>query len=197
MIELLLNQIRQQAQLVLSNVAFTRLGTITAYDPQTYTAQVKIQPEDQENPNNTVTSFLPIVSTWVGNGWGMFAPPTVGSSCIVHFLEGSHASPFISLNIFTEEFKSLNVPEGEFWIVHKEGSYIKLENNGNITVKGKNVIIDGEVNINIGNQTVGNLKKLLQESAAMVYNTHTHPANGSPPDQLITSSDFTTYTQAN
>ena len=35
---------------------------------QNYTAQVALQPSGQTTP------FLPILSHWVGNGWGMYSP---------------------------------------------------------------------------------------------------------------------------
>ena len=42
-----------------------RCGLVASFNPQTYCAKVMIQPE------NTLTGWLPILSSWVGPGWGL------------------------------------------------------------------------------------------------------------------------------
>ncbi|MDD2795898.1 MAG: baseplate assembly protein, partial [Acidocella sp.] len=50
-----------------------RFGLVSSFDSATYSAKVLIQPE------NVLSGWLPIVSTWVGAGWGLAAPPPLGA----------------------------------------------------------------------------------------------------------------------
>lgn len=197
MIEKLLNQMRAQAQMVISNVALTRMGTIANYNPTTYQVKVFIEPQDTEAPNNTLTGWIPLLSSWVGNGWGMFAPPSIGAACALHFSEGNFGAPFAAQMLFNNTNLPVAVQSGEFWLVHESGSTLKLTNDGNVTLSGNVTVNIDAQNVNIGNLTAGNLQKLLTATAATVYNAHSHPSNGAPPDMLMTSTDMTQYTEAN
>jgi len=190
MIDVLLNHMRHQAQLVLSQVAFSRMGTIKAFDKTTYRAQVQIEPFDDEDPNNSVTAFLPILSPWVGNGWGIVGSPEIGSSCMVHFSEGNYNAGVVSLMLFNQSFAPPEVEDGELWLVHASGTAIKLTQDGKL-------LLNGNDSVEIGKLSEGNLKKLMTETAMAVYNNHTHPNNGAPPTQQMSASDLTTYTEAN
>jgi hypothetical protein len=185
----MMNAMRLQARLAMSNLAFTRMGTVTAFDPTTYTIQAQIQPVDIDNPQLSLTGFIPLTSPWTGNGWGMFVPPTIGAACLLFFTEASYDSPIAGAMAFNQENLPLAVPSGEFWLVHESGSYIKLTNDGNISISAAIV--------NLGDISAGNLQKLLNASAANVFNNHTHPGNGEPPEQLMGSDNMTNYTEAN
>ncbi len=70
----LINSIRLVSQTAGQGLARTRIGTVTSYDPNTYSAKVLLQPEGVE------IGWLPITSAWSGNGWGLFSPPTSGDT---------------------------------------------------------------------------------------------------------------------
>lgn len=189
MMHQLLNQMRMRAQIALSNQKTVRMGLISNFNPENYTAQAIIQPQDNEFPERSNTGWLPIFSPWVGNGWGFFAPPQIGAMCAVHYSEADLNGAFITMCGFNKKFTPLNVPSGECWLVHESGSYIKLSNDGKIYINAATV--------ELGSISAGNLKKLLTEEAATVFNNHTHPSNGSPPTQQMSSTDMTQYTEAN
>lgn len=200
MIEKLLNQMRVQARMALSNLAFTRMGKITNFDPNNYTVKVIIEPSDPEDPNASLTGWIPLASQWVGNGWGMFAPPAIGAACLVHFSEASFQGAIVSLLNFNNSYRPVSVDAGEFWLLHETGSFIKLQNNGNIEVFGNSTVNINAENVHVGNISAGNLKKLLTEAAADIYNMHTHvtPSGTSDaPTQQMTSSEMTQHTEAN
>jgi len=200
MIEKLLNQMRVHARMAMSNVAYTRMGTISSFDPINYYVKVILEPHDPMEPNTSLSGWLPLLSPWVGGNWGMFAPPTIGAACAVHFSEGSSQGGFVSLLTFNSSFRPLAVDAGEFWLVHQTGSFIKLTNNGNIEISANSTVNINAENVKIGKLSAGNLMKLLNESAATVYNSHTHPTpsgTSSPPTQQMMSADMTQYTEAN
>src|SRR5580698_3843283 len=108
MMNKILNAMRREAQREASTRAKPRRGTVSAYDPNAYAAKVMIQPEGFE------TGFLPIGSSWVGNLWGMFCPPSPGDEVDVHFQEDGKNAAYISLRFFGGKARPLAVPSGEF-----------------------------------------------------------------------------------
>lgn len=197
----ILNAMRAQAAAVGGDTAMVRNGTVTSYNPANYAVKVMIEPEGTE------TGWLPVLSPWIGNGWGMFAPPTIGDAIEVHFTEGDFEAGFACLRYFNDSDRPLSVQSGEFWLVHSSGSFFKLKNDGKVLING-NVEIDATaptINItatgNITAQAGGNatvqaagaatisapsiilknagaaLKKLCTEVFMALYNGHTHTSN--------------------
>lgn len=122
------NLMRREAARMEAQKSAVRIGVVTAYDPNNYAAKVQIQPEGYE------TGFLPVTSPWTGNGWGLFCPPTPGDVVDVHFQEGGKQAGFVALRHFGDQFRPMEVPSGEFWLVHKSGSSLKFLNDGSVTL---------------------------------------------------------------
>ena len=123
------NIMRREGERAASKRALSRMATVTSYDPGSYAAKVLIQPEGYE------TGFLPIATPWVGNGWGMFCPPTPGDVVDVHFQEGGKLAAYVSLRFYGNAAQPQSVPSGEFWLVHQSGSVAKLTNDGKVTLE--------------------------------------------------------------
>ncbi|MDA8256739.1 MAG: phage baseplate assembly protein V [Betaproteobacteria bacterium] len=124
----LLNAMARQAQLAASGRAETRIGIVSAYNPADYCAKVQLQPEGTE------TGWLPVLSPWIGETWGLFCPPSVGDQVQVEFQEGSAEAGFIVGRFFSNAQRPLAVPSGEFWLVHQSGSALKFHNDGSVEV---------------------------------------------------------------
>lgn len=124
----LYNLMRAQAMLGMGGIGMTRIGTVSSYDPSAYAVKVLLQPDNKE------TGWLPLVSPWVGNGWGLFAPPTIGDMIEVHYQEGGHEAGFACSRFYNDEDRPLACPSGEFWLVHKSGSALKFTNDGDVLV---------------------------------------------------------------
>src|SRR6185312_1840970 len=145
----LLNIQRREAMRAMSQIAMTRIGIVTSYDPDNYAAKVLLQPEGYE------TGFLPIATPWAGGQWGMFCPPTAGGVVDVHFQEGGKQAGFIALRHYGDEFRPLPVPSGEFWLVHKSGSSLKFLNDGTIAMNAQTSVnvtapefnLEGDMNV--------------------------------------------------
>jgi uncharacterized protein involved in type VI secretion and phage assembly len=130
----LLNMMRREALKVSGQQSLVRMGIVSSYDADHYAAKVRIQPEGHE------TGWLPVATPWVGNGWGLFAPPTEGDVVDVHFQEGGREAAFVSLRFFGDEAPPLSVPSGEFWLVHKSGSFVKFHNDGSVELSAASTL---------------------------------------------------------
>ncbi|OEZ60706.1 phage baseplate assembly protein V [Duganella sp. HH105] len=120
----LINSIRLVSQTAGQGLARTRIGTVTSYDPNTYSAKVLLQPEGVE------IGWLPITSAWSGNGWGLFSPPTSGDTVQLEFQEASMDAGLIVGRFYSDQARPLPAPSGELWAVHKNGAQFKLLNSG-------------------------------------------------------------------
>ena len=154
----MLNAMRQQAAQVAGERASTRLGNISSYDPANHAVRVQLQPE------GNVTGWIPLLTPWSGNGWGMFCAPTVGDMVEVQFQEADHDAAMCCLRLYNDQNRPLTVPSGEFWVVHKSGAFFKLLTSGAATFSdahGATVTLNGDGSIT---------------SAATTWN-HTGPVN--------------------
>lgn len=144
------NAVQAQALLASQPRATDKVGIVTAYDPPTYAIRVKLQPEDVE------TGWIPIKSIWVGNGWGLFAPPSLGDLVSVSFNENEPGSGLYELSLFNNVDQPLPVPSGEFWLVHKLGTLIQVLNNGDLQVTTQRDLL-ATVGRNVVATVAGNL----------------------------------------
>ena len=65
-----LNAVKSQAGALAHGLGQPRFGIVTSVDPQNATARVLIQPEA------VLSGWLPVLSPWIGSGWGMSCPPS-------------------------------------------------------------------------------------------------------------------------
>ncbi len=209
-IERLKNAMRYEGQRNSSTKSLVRRGVVSGYDPSSYCAKVRMQPEDFE------TGFLPVASAWVGPGWGLFCPPSPGDEVDVHFQEGGKNAAYISLRFFGNVARPLPVSPGECWLVHQSGSFLKLTNDGKASVNGEveidlsaptvNITATAAVNVTAPSITLGSagetLHKLVTDAFETLFNTHTHPGiqpgggNTGAPNELITNSQLTSVVSA-
>lgn len=189
MMQQLLNAVRIQAQMADNARAQTRFGLVSSYDPANYSAKVLLQPDSLE------TGWLPVLSQWVGNGWGLFAPPSIGDMVEVSFINDDIEAGCINLRGFNDTDRPLTVQSGEFWLQHKNGAFFKLLNNGSATLNdghGATITLNGDGTItssasqwnHTGNVTVmgnviasGDISDHTNKSMASmrnIYNNHTH-----------------------
>lgn len=167
------NLMRREGERAAGQRALVRMGVVSSYDPARYAAKVKIQPEGFE------TGFLPVSTPWVGNGWGMFAPPSPGDVVDVHFQEGGRNAAFVALRFFGDAANPVAVPSGEFWLVHQSGSFVKLKNDGTIELKAPTVTVTGNLHVTGDILAGGDIADLngakgTVQNIRTVYDSHTH-----------------------
>ncbi len=149
-------------------VGVARFGLVSSYDPANYAARILLQPE------NILSGWLPILSSWVGAGWGLAAPLTPEDQVLVLMQEADSEHGIIAGCVWSAVDRPLAAPSGELWVQHQSGSYLKLHNDGTIAMKATTVSISGDLvvtgNIVDQNGAHGSLASLRN-----AYDHHTHP----------------------
>ena len=157
MIERLSNAIKSHASTLDQSTGQIKFGTVTSVNSQNATARVLIQPD------NVLSGWLPVLSQWVGSGWGMVCPPDPGDQVLLVPQEGDVEQGIIIGRTFSNKQKPPVAPGGEFWLVHQSGSFLKLCNDGTIRING-DLHVQGDVH-----DQHGPLSSLRTH-----YNSHTH-----------------------
>lgn len=152
-----LNALKAQATALDQGAGQARFGVVTSVDPSRPAARVALQPE------GVVSGWLPVLSAWVGAGWGMACPPATGDQVLVVAQEGDAEHGVIVGRAWSDQARTPAAPVGEFWLVHQSGSFIKLQNDGTIQMQG-DLHVNGDVY-----DRVGSLNRLRQH-----YDAHTH-----------------------
>lgn len=138
MIERLSNAIKSHAAGLDQTAGQIKFGTITSVNFQNATARVLIQPD------GVLSGWLPVLSQWVGSGWGMVCPPNPGDQVLLVPQEGDIEQGIIIGRSFSNKQRPPEVPAGEFWLVHQSGSFLKLCGDGTIRMSG-DLHVQGDV----------------------------------------------------
>jgi len=152
----LLGAVRAQATMAGQGRFTSRVGQVSSYDPNSYSVKVTFPPDETES------GWIPIGALSVGNGFGIFAAPNIGDQVVILFQDAAPDAPIAALRLFDNVRPAAVVPAGEMWIVHANGQYAKLTNDGKLSLNdghGASVVLDGAGNIaSAGNWThTGNL----------------------------------------
>lgn len=134
----LMNTVKGYAATLDQMQASPRLATVTSIDPETASVRVLQQPE------NVLSGWLPVLSLWAGDGWGIVSLPAPGDQVLVLSHDGNSSSGIVVGALFSEKRKVPAAPLGELWLVHSSGSSLKLVNDGTIRIAG-DLHVDGDV----------------------------------------------------
>lgn len=187
----LLNQMRFQSAIGQNIISQVRLGLVTSYNPENASVIVQIQPVDLDDPQSSLTGWIPVLTPWIGfNG-----APRIGDQVAVAFQEGNLSSGLVIGRVYSSVDVPPNTPSGELTIEHPSGSVVKFTNDGNVTITAANQLIINAQTVNAtvpqfnitGNLNVtgdinasGNIADLNGADGDMahirsVYDSHTHP----------------------
>ena len=164
--EAFFNAIKAQSGALDQTMGQARFGVVSSVDPRNATARVTLQPE------GVLSGWLPVLSHFVGANWGLVCPPAPGDQVLVIAQEGDAEHGIIIGRAYSEKMRAPEAAVGEFWLVHKSGSFLKLLNDGTVQVKG-DLHVDGDIIDRHG-------------SLAMLrghYNTHRHGGGALPNPQ--------------
>ncbi len=167
-----LNHLKAHAAQMDQGWAQTRLAVVTSVDAATFSVRVTVQPE------GVLSGWLPVASAWVGAGWGLACLPGAGDQVVVAWQEGDAEQGIVVGRLWSSAVPPPQVPAGEFWLVHKTGSFLKLHNDGSIESSGSTWTHAGDLKV------TGNLYDQHGSLAALRghYNMHVHPPNDSGPE---------------
>lgn len=221
MMNVMRNQMRAAAQLAGGEDEQTKIGIVHSYDPGTGAARVRLQPEDPDNPDATLTGWLPVSTVWVGDGWGVDAPVSPGDQVEVKFLGAEIESGYISGRFYSDSMRPTGAKSGEFFLRHKGGAFIKLTNDGKLAINSQvevdvtaptvmiqatgnvNVQAAGQANVTAPSISLGasgqTLLAIITSAFQTLFNGHTHNETGSvtgAPNQQMGASHMTTTVKA-
>ena len=184
------------------------MALVTNYDPATHSVRVSYQPENQ------LSGWLPVLTPWVGDGWGLYCPPNAGDQVEVRFNDGDFGGGMVCLRAFSDQDRPLSVMPGEFWLVDKTGSFVKLTNDGagngtllingqfaltatapTVTLEASQSLALSAPRINLGGSGQG-LHSLVTDALVALFNSHTHPGIGAPPSQTMGQAHLTSVVSA-
>jgi type VI secretion system (T6SS) baseplate-like injector VgrG len=134
-----------------------RMGTVTSSNAQIAMAKVLLQPE------GVLTGWLPVLTQWVGSGWGMSCPPSPGDQVLVIPQEGDAQHGLIVGRVYSNLVRPPPAEPGEINLTHQSGCSIRLLNSGTIAIHG-DLHVSGDVY-----DSYGPLSKLRND-----YNIHIH-----------------------
>jgi hypothetical protein len=166
-----LNYMKAQSAQMDQGWAQPRLAVISSVDPATFTARVTVQPEA------VLSGWLPIASAWVGAGWGLACLPSPGDQVLVIWQEGDAEQGIILARLWSNVAAPPQAPVGEFWLVHKTGSFLKLHNDGSIESSAARWNHTGDLHVS------GDVYDKHGSMAALRghYNMHVHPPENAGP----------------
>ena len=121
-----------------TGTARPRIGSIASVDRDNGVARVLIQPE------GVLTGWLPLLSLWTGNGWGMSCPPSQGDQVLLLFQENDADNGVIIGSLYSNSVLPPQAQVGEFVLRHRSGSSISLLNSGVISIQG-DLRVEGDI----------------------------------------------------
>lgn len=141
MMDSFLNVVKAQASALDQSAGQPRLAVVSSVDPAAYTARIILQPE------GVLSGWLPVLSSWIGAGWGLACPPSPGDQVLVLPQEGDAEHGIIAGRLWSATQAPPPAPSGELWLVHKSGSFVKLVNDGSISGSATAWVLTGDVHV--------------------------------------------------
>jgi phage baseplate assembly protein V len=162
------NVVKAQAGGLDGLAGVARFGLVSSFDPAAYAARVLVQPE------NVLSGWLPILSAWVGAGWGFAAPLTPGDQVLVLAQEAEAEHGVVLGCVWSAVDKPLAAPSGELWLQHQSGSFVKLKNDGTIALQAATVNVTGNLVVT-GDISDQNGAHGVLAALRNAHDTHRHP----------------------
>lgn len=147
--------------------AQARFGLVASFDSTNYAARIRLQPED------VLTGWLPVLTQWVGAGWGMATPLSPGDQVLVLAQEGDAEQAVVIGRVWSSVDPPPTAPVGELWLVHKTGSSLKLQNDGTMAITAPTVTISGDLHVSGEVQDLGGAHGTL-DALRQAYDRHVH-----------------------
>ena len=153
-----LNALKAQAGAQDANAGQPRFGTVSSVDTASGTARVMLQPE------SVLTGWLPVLSPWVGAGWGLWAPPQPGDQVLILPQEGEMEHGAVVARGWSAGAPPPQAALGELVLQHASGTQLRLANDGTVRIVG-DLHVSGDVY-----DKHGSVAQLRGH-----YNAHAHP----------------------
>lgn len=143
----MIEHIKRAVSEFLAQFTTTKYGQVSAYNPNDYTVKVMLMPTMEE------TGFVPLSAPWVGNNFGAVFGPAIGDSVRLDFVDGRIEACLVGGRFFNDSARPPVVQSGQAAIVDSQGSYIKLNNDGTVTVNAATTMTLTAINVNVDAST--------------------------------------------
>lgn len=143
----MIEHIKRVVSEFLAQFITTKYGQISAYNPNDYTVKVILMPTMEE------TGFVPLSAPWVGNNFGAVFGPAIGDSVRLDFVDGRIEACLVGGRFFNNSARPPVVQSGQAAIVDSKGSYVKLNNDGTVTINAASTMTLSAVNVNVNAST--------------------------------------------
>lgn len=194
------NLIHREVQRVLDRRSRRTPCIVDSYDGTTHRVKVKLQPE------GTLSGWMQIETATIG----LLIAPNIGDPGWIEFHENDRrAGVFVASAHNNAKPPPLKISAGEFFYQQPgTNSSLYIKNDGSVTWTDKAGTIiqgDGQGNANVTASTAVTINapainlgpsgqaphKLVTDAMIALFNTHSHPNNGEPPTQQMTSEQTT------
>jgi phage baseplate assembly protein gpV len=163
----IINMVKLHSSKINESYGSVKYARLKEYDPEHCIAKVAWYDPNEDNYEKLISGWLPIIVPFIGKGddtqadggeaWGFVAPPNIGQPVVVLSQHGDFNNGLIIGGSYSSKSPVPKVDgkateDGEFLIMHKKGSYIKLWNDGDISIFTKhdlNLHIDHNGNVHI------------------------------------------------
>lgn len=168
-----LNTMKAQAAALDRGQGQARFAVVASSDAARHAVRVRLMPE------GVLTGWLPVLSPFVGAGWGMFCLPSPGDQVLVLAQEGEAEHGVVVGGCFSDPRPPPAAEVGEVVLRHQSGAVLRLANDGTVRVTGT-VHVQGDLHV---------AGRIFDSHGALDalrghYNIHTHPgAPGAPTPQ--------------
>lgn len=165
-----LNALKAQAAALDRGQGQARFGVVASLDAARHAVRVRLMPED------VLSGWLPVLSPWVGAGWGMFCPPVPGDQVLVVAQEGEAEHGVVVGGCFSDPRPPPAGAPGELVLRHASGTTLRLANDGTVRVTGT-MHVQGDLHVS------GRLHDAhgALDTLRTHYNAHGHPGTAGPP----------------
>lgn len=143
----MIEHIKRVVSEFLAQFITTKYGQISAYNPDDYTVKVMLLPTMEE------TGFVPLAAPWVGNNFGAVFGPAIGDAVRLDFVDGRVEACLVGGRFFNNSARPPVVQSGQAAIVDSKGSYVKLNNDGTVTINAATTMTLTAPNVNIDAST--------------------------------------------
>ena len=104
----------------------------------------------------------------------MAAPLSPGDQVLVLGQEGDAEQAVVMGRLWSNQDAPPSAPVGELWMVHQSGSFVKLRNDGTITMQAPTVSIEGDLLVSGNISDLGGVHGSV-DTLRTAYDGHTHP----------------------
>jgi len=121
---------RNEVIALIGQYGANRRGTVLSYQPQPPMAKVMLQPENIE------TGWLPVLSPWVGNGWGLVIPLAQGDQVLLVCEEGDGQNFAIKGRYYSDvnQAPGTQPVAGEMYMQSESGSRLYFQTGNVVTL---------------------------------------------------------------